>query len=165
MKKIFSLVLTALLMAFTMGINSNAMAAVLTAKTPILIQSDTSVSEDTHKTGDTVKFHVVNAVVDKDNNVIIPAGTPVYGKILKLEKKKPIGRPTELNISELQAKLANGMVINLKGGVYKRSESRMKRSIALSVLVIPFFLFMKGAAVTLTPETQVTVYPVVDYSL
>lgn len=164
MKKIFSLTLTALLTLFMVGLNTNAKAVVLTSKTPIIIQSDTTISEETHKAGDTVKFHVVNAVVDKKRNVVIPAGTPVYGKVVKLEEKKTIGRPTELNLSHFQIQLKNGRVIKLKGGIYRRSESRIKRSIALSA-AMPLFLFMKGAGVTLPACSQLTVYPIADYDL
>ena len=168
-KKLFSVSLTALLTLFFTGFNTVASAqyyeAVLSSKTPVLIQSDGTVSEETNKSGDTVNFHIVNSVKDSYGNVILSPGTPVKATVTRLEPKNRIGRPAELSISGFTTTLYNGKQIAFQGNINKKSESRMARSIVLSALLCPLFLLMKGAAVELPAGVQTTVYPAVDYSL
>lgn len=170
-KKLFSVSLTALLALFFTGFNTIASAqyyenqVVLSSKTPVLIQSDSTISGDTNKSGDIVNFHVVNSVKDSYGNIILSQGTPVKATVTRLEQKNRIGRPAELSIAGFTTTLYNGKQIAFQGSINKKSESRMARSIVLSAILCPLFLLMKGAAVELPAGIQTTVYPAVDYSL
>lgn len=171
-KKLFTVCLTGLLSVFMIGFNTvasaqyyNSPAPVLSSKTPVLIQSDNTVSAATNKSGDLIKFHVVNTVKDSYGNIVLNQGTPVTATITRLEAKNRIGRPAELAVAGFTTTLSNGKKIALNGSVDKKSESRMARSIVLSALICPLFLLMKGSAVELPAGTQTTVYPSVDYSL
>ena len=163
-KKLLSISLIALLTLFSTGFDAIAQAAQLSVNTPVLIQSNSNISEATNRTGDIVDFHVVNPIKDSNGNVIIAANTPVKASIVRLEEKKRIGRPTNLTISGFTTVATNGKPIVLNGSINKKSVSRMKRSIVLSALLLPFFLLMKGAAVELPAGFQINVYPAGDYN-
>ena len=163
-KKIFIMSFAILMTSICIGFNEKVSALELSSKVPILIQSDSSISEATNRSGDMVKFHVVNSVKDINGNVILAAGAPVQATIIRLENKKRLGRPTSLNIGGFSTILSNGKAISLSGSINKKSESRMVRSIALSAVLLPFFLLMKGAEVELPAGSQTTVYPAMDYS-
>ncbi len=164
-KRLFSLCLTVLLASFVLGFNVSASAFELSSKTPILIQSDSTISAETNKSGDNVNFHIVNVVRDTNGNIVFPAGTPVKAAITRLEPKNRIGRPAELSVAGFTSTLYDGRQVAFSGSINKKSESRMARSIVLSALICPLFLLMKGTAVELPAGVQTTVYPAVDYSL
>lgn len=164
-KRLFSAVLAAFFVLFTAGFNTAVQAAVLSSETPILVKAEKIISEDTVKEGSNVKFTVVNAVTDQNGSVVLEEGAPVKGVVTLLEPKKRIGRRASIAVTNFTAVLNNGSKIDLTGRIDRISESRMARSIVLSVLICPLFLLMRGAAPEIQEGTQVKLYPAADYEV
>lgn len=156
MKKILSIILSALIVTSTFG--TITFAGVLPANTPVIIQSEKNISKNTVSVGDNIYFKVVKDVKNSNEEVIIAAGTPVSGKIVKIKERRRIGVPGEITINSLYTTSTNGEKIHITTEINKKAKSKMGLSITLSALLIPFFLLMRGKDAEIPAGYQTTVY-------
>ena len=162
MKKILSsIMLTAFMF---MSIGTSAIAGTLPANTPITIQANESFGSNTLHAGDSVNFSVVSDIA-LNGSVVIPAGTLVGATVKKAKARRRIGVPGEIIIGDFYTTSINGVRIPLNGNVIEKGKSKMGLSIALSAIVIPFFLLMKGKDISVLPGYQYTVFTTSDTNL
>ncbi|MBR1616888.1 hypothetical protein IJ670_01935 [bacterium] len=159
MKKI---VVSALLCTFLFFNAPFASAAVgiIEARTPVNLKTAGIFSTQTLKTGDSVKLYVNGDIKDSEGNILIKSQSPATGKVLSSVDRGKVGRPGKISIGEFQATAIDGSQIALTGTLDYEAESRMKRSIVLSAVIIPFFLFMKGKSAEIPAGTIKTCYTV-----
>ena len=157
-KKIFSVGLISLFTFFAMGMNTAVLSAQLQENTPVLIQLDKAVTQDSVVQGDIVTFHVLNNVIDSNNNVVISQNTPVYGKVTKLQRQGRIGISGKIIIDELYTNTVKGTPVFLNGTVSDLPKNKMKSTIAWSVILCGLFMLRKGDKASLPEGYQSTVY-------
>ncbi len=155
MKKILCFILFSLLLSMdTIGIY----ALSLPSGTPVTVEPDSVYNSAVLQTGSEVDFRVVNDVVSNMDKVEIKAGTPVKAKVLLAKKRGRIGKPGKITLGEFYTTSAKGEKVPLSGTIASQGESKKGLSIALSIIVIPFFLFMRGKDTQITTGMQYTLY-------
>ena len=156
MKKILSVLL---IMAFA---SINFSSAVLANDTgfmvPVLVQADYGVDTASFKTGDAVKFKVVNAVTNASGETVIATGTPVIATVKNAKKASRVGIPGTITLGDFNTTSINGANIPLAGEINEKAKSKVALSVAVSAVVIPFFLLMKGQQAQINTGEQFTLY-------
>ena len=159
MKKLLSLVLGALFICANTFTVAYAAGATLPNNTPVEIQSVETIDSSVIQKGDSVKFKTVKNIT-LNGQTIIAAGSPVSATVIKAEKRRRIGRPGEIIIGDFSTVTTKGTKVPLTGDLSQTGKSKMTLSIVLSVVVIPFFLLMKGKDTAIEQGYQTTVYTV-----
>ncbi len=160
-RKILSTLLLSSFLTISAGFNSLVFAKeMLPANTPVTVKPVRLIGQDTSQTGDKVSFTVANDVI-KNGKTIIKANTPAYGTITQLQEYKRIGRPGSMTIENVYTNAVDGTVIKLTD-LNEIPKSKMKKSIALSVVIIPLFLLMRGAKAEIAPESTRTLHTLSD---
>ncbi len=155
MKKILSFILFAAFFSMnTMGVY----ALSLPVNTPVLVKSEGVYDSGSLQAGSEIDFSVVSDVSSDMGKVVIKAGTPVTAKVVSVRKSGRIGKPGKIAVGGFSTKAINGANVPLSGSVAIQGKSKMGLSIALSLIVIPFFLLMKGKDTQIMPGAQYTLY-------
>lgn len=155
MKKILCFVLFSLFLSMdTLGVY----AINLPANTPVAVQPSGVYSSAALQAGNEVDFIVVNDVVSSMDKVEIQAGTPVKAKVLAAKARGRVGKPGKITLGEFYTTSTKGEKVPLSGSVVSQGKSKMGLSIALSVVVIPFFLLMKGVDTQISTNMQYVLY-------
>lgn len=157
MKKLLSFVLFSLFLSVETGNLALASGAVLPNNTPVTIQSNNYYDASSLSVGDSVNFRTVNNII-LNGQTVIAAGSPVTATVQKAHKRGRIGTPAEITIGDFYTVSSNGAKVPLTGAVSQKGKSKMGLSIALSVLIIPLFLLMKGKDTAIEQGYQTTVY-------
>ncbi len=139
--------------------------ALLGANTPVKISNDEVISAANLKNGSTVHYTVTDNVKALDGTTVISAGTPVSATVMNLKEKGRIGKPGEISIGNFKTRAIDGSEITLSAIVNKKAENRIARSIALSAIVFPAFLLMRGADAEIPKGTPQTAYTITDLNI
>ena len=162
MKKILSLILLALFFAMQNGI---VFALSLPADTPVVVEASETYGSDTLTSGGDITFVVANDITSDMGKVLIKKGTLVNGKAVNVKSRGRIGKPGKIEMGEFYTTATNGAKVSLKGAVLSRAKSKMALSITLSVVIIPFFLLMKGKDTQIPQGAQYTLYTAVNTNI
>lgn len=150
----------------SMRIASNVKGKVNSVKlpsmTPLVIRATETISTQDIVSGSVVNFAVVSDVKDKNGNVLIKAGAPVTAQISFSKKRGFIGIAGDLTVSDFHVTAVDGTYVPLVGNVSQKGEDKIVLSVVLSVLVCPFFLFMKGEDAKLPAGTTKPAYTATD---
>ncbi|MBQ9245707.1 hypothetical protein IJ182_05515 [bacterium] len=157
-KKIISTSLLSLFVFFAIGVDTAALAVQIPSNTPVVVQLDRTITQETAIIGDIVTFHVVNTVTDMNDNALIKKGTPVYGKVIDAHKQGRIGISGKIVISDFYTNAVDGTPINLNGVVKSAPKNKMKSTIAWSVILCGLFMLRKGDKAFLQEGYQATVF-------
>ena len=163
MKKYTVLFLLIVFLSMTTNTVALAAAAVIPVNTAVVVQSDETYSSSAVKAGDSVNFSVVKNV-EIGRKKVIPAGTKVYATVLQSKERARIGRPGEIVIGDFYMTLY-GNKVPLSGQISQKAKSKMGLSIALSAIIIPFFLLMRGKNAQITSGSQYELYTASEASL
>ncbi|MBX3076072.1 hypothetical protein KF728_21345 [Candidatus Obscuribacterales bacterium] len=118
-----------------------------------------SISSGSNHQGDSVSFRVVDDVLGADEKtILIKAGTPAWGSISNLEERGHMGEKGQLSLSIEGTKSVDGKKIPLRAAVNRDGKAKLGTVIALSFIVTPLFLFMRGKDATIAAGTQVNTY-------
>jgi hypothetical protein len=102
---------------------------------------------------------VVDDVLGADEKtILIKAGTPAWGSISNLEERGHMGEKGQLSLSIEGTKSVDGKKIPLRAAVNRDGKAKLGTVIALSFIVTPLFLFMRGKDATIAAGTQVNTY-------
>lgn len=134
----------------------------LPAMTPLIIRATETISTRDIVSGSIVSFAVVSDVKDKNGNVLIKAGAPVTAQISFSKKKSFVGISGDLTVSDFHVTAVDGTYVPLVGNVSQKGEDKIVLSVVLSVLICPFFLFMKGEDAQLPAGTTKPAYTATD---
>ncbi|MEW6279343.1 MAG: Ig-like domain-containing protein [Candidatus Eremiobacterota bacterium] len=124
--------------------------------TPVLLAN-----EDRMVSGETPEGTVVRYKVDKDvlgpnGEILIPAGSPGYGTVVKSEGSGFFGRSGALNITLESVHAADQTPVALRAQRNATADDQETAVIVGAVLVSVFFVFMEGDDVVIPPGTLFT---------
>jgi uncharacterized membrane protein len=125
--------------------------------TRVAVKSLEGVSSESAKMGQTIRFEVVRDVV-VNSKVVIKAGAPAIGEVLKAESKRAVGREGTLLVGIRYATAVDGTQVPLRASLEEKGEERFGLSIALGVVLCPLFLLMKGKEAEIPAGTEYTVF-------
>ncbi len=139
--------------------------SVLSANTPVIITNNANISTENLQNGSKVNFTVTENVLTKDGRVAIQAGTPVVATVTDIKQKGRIGKSASLALSGFRTTTVDGKDVALSTYISKKEDNIRGRSIALSVIVVPLFLLMKGKDVVIEKGTKQTAYTLADITV
>ena len=139
-------------------VNVNGKNLLLPDGTIVKMQLTKTLSSSSAKVGDTVEYVVEEDVMDTDKNVLIRKGTAGVGEVTVAGKKKMFGKPGKLDFTCDSVVAVDGSKIALRGEQTASGKSRRSSMVAASLLIMPFFVFMKGKDITIKQGTVVTAY-------
>lgn len=132
--------------------------------TPVRLVLDENVSSESSRTGDLIRFDVLEDVII-NGVVVIPRGAAAWATVTNAEAKKRMGRGGKLDINIDKVMLADGESLHLravqdaKGG---GNQAGMAAGMVVTSLVFlpaaPLFLLMHGKDVTIPQGRQITAF-------
>jgi hypothetical protein len=156
--KLLSLVLASTL-GLTFPLTALAEQCKLEQGTALRLTLLDGVSSGRNKEGESVRFQVMDDVLASDEKtVLIKAGAPAWGTITLLQEHGMIGRKGEVSLSVEGAKAVDGKKVPLRANINRQGSSSLGAVVALSVIVTPLFLLMKGKDARLSAGVPLTAY-------
>lgn len=110
--------MTRVVMAFTAMLMAVSVVAqphrvILPQGTDVVLAFDQSLSSKTAKPGETVRFHVVNPVVE-NGRTVIAAGTPVTGVITQVKHRQRFGVNAKIQLTLNPVRSTTGTMIPIE---------------------------------------------------
>lgn len=136
----------------------NTTKQALLSHTPIEIKSINTLSSENLKVGDRVNFLVNKDVLSTSGDILIKKDSLVYGEVTSISPKGKIGKSAILNIGDIYTTGVDDSIITSHSLVTVKPKDKKAISIALSTLVCPLFLFMKGTEANLNEGEINTIY-------
>ena len=172
LKKIVSTCLIALLVFFSMPVSTTGAANIQSKETLLEFLKNTDKIEArmdypsmllaSNVKGSVVNFAVVSDVKDKNGRVLIKAGAPVTAQITFAKKRSFVGIAGDLTVSDFHVTAVDGTYVPLVGNVSQKGDDKIVLTVVLSVLICPFFLFMKGEDARIPVGTTKPAYTATD---
>ncbi len=126
---------------------------------PVRLKLLDSISSGTNHEGDSVSFRVIDDVMAADGKtILIKSGAPAWGMVSKLEGRGCLGEKGQLSLAVEGAKSIDGKKIPLRAAVNREGKGQLGPVIALSVVICPLFLLMRGKDATIPAGTQISAY-------
>lgn len=123
-----------------------------------------AISSGMNHEGDSVALRVVDDVMsDDESTVLIKAGTPAWGTVTGLEERGRLGAKGKLSLAIEATKAVDGKKVRLRANMSRDGKDQFGTVMALSVIICPLFLFMRGKDATVPAGTQITTY--VDHEM
>lgn len=123
----------------------------------VAVKTQESVSSESAKRGETVRFEVVRNV-EVAGKVVIKAGAPATGEVVKVMSKRAIGREGELQVAIRYGTAVDGTQVPLRASLEEKGEERLVLSVVLAWVICPLFLLMKGHEALIPAGTEFTVF-------
>lgn len=134
-----------------------AYTAKLAEGTTILVTPTEEINSKHATEGQVVTFRVVEEVED-GGHVFVKAGALVRGTVTNVEGRGMLGKAGKLSVSIDSVKAVDGQKVRLRAVKGKEGGSNTGKVIALSLLVTPLFLLMRGNTARIKPGTQFQVF-------
>jgi hypothetical protein len=127
--------------------------------TPVRLALTQTVNSSKNKEGDRVEFKIIDDILALDGRtVLIEAGTIAWGSISEATKRGRIGNKGELALQVIGTKAVNGATIPLRASISREGQNKLGTVVALSVLISPLFLFMRGKDAKILAGTELSAY-------
>jgi hypothetical protein len=111
------------------------------------------------RVGDTVHFETMAPVYANDNSILIPAGCPAMGTVTRSKGSGMFGKRGQLEFTCDYAVLPNGDHVPLTGQKLGGAGANGTAAVvAVTVLVSPLGLLIKGGTITLDKGTPIEMY-------
>lgn len=111
------------------------------------------------KEGSEVPFEVNRDVYGPNNQLLIRAGTPAYGKVVESKRRGIFGKSGKLNFTCDYIRLADGTRIPLRSeSLRKAGKDNQGAAIATGLLLAPLGFFINGKDVEVKTGTEYTMY-------
>jgi hypothetical protein len=118
-----------------------------------------TVSSGRNKEGDTVSLKVADDILaDDEKTVLIKAGTPAWGTVSLLQEHGLVGQKGEIAFTVQGTKSIDGKKVPLRANLDRQGTSKLGTTVALSLIVSPLFLLMKGKDAKIPAGASVTAY-------
>ena len=121
---------------------AEAVGEVLPANTVIELEMTDAVSSETSKPGEFFRMRVAVGIVS-GQRLLVPAGTVAVGQVVHAARSRGGGKGGELILAARYLELPQGQV-KLRSGFGAAGANRTRTSLALSYVVGPFALLVKG---------------------
>lgn len=149
-------------MLLASNVKGKVNAVKLPSMTPLVIRATENISTRDIVSGSVVNFAVVSDVKDKNGRVLIKAGAPVTAQITFAKKRSFVGIAGDLTVSDFHVTAVDGTYVPLVGNVSQKGDDKIVLTVVLSVLICPFFLFMKGEDARIPVGTTKPAYTATD---
>ncbi len=107
--------------------------------------------------GDVVVFRVVDDV-EVTGHTVIRKGAIVKGMVTNVEGRGMLGKAGKLSVRIDKTTAIDGQKVRLRASKGKEGGSNTGKVIALSILVTPLFLLMRGNTARIKPGMQIPVF-------
>lgn len=148
-------------LALLLLVTGNTWADILPAGTPIQVAIDNEVDADDVKEGETVKGHIV-VPVKRNGVVVLPAGTPVHGKVVKKKNNSIAGISGKIELGNFKAMTVDGGALPLSGSYQRKGNSRVAGSL-IGAYFIGLPIFIKGQDGKVEAGAESVMYTVSEY--
>lgn len=125
--------------------------------TRLAVKVQETLSSETAKQGQLVRFEVVRDVQVK-GKAVIKAGAPAVGEVTRVASKKMIGREGELQVTIRYATAVDGSQVPLRASLEQKGEGKLETTVVLGVVLCPLFLMMKGEEAVIPAGTEYNVF-------
>ncbi len=127
--------------------------------TPIRLRLAETVKSSKSREGDKVKLKVVEDVFATDGKtILIQAGTEAWGSVVEVEKRGRLGNKGTLALMIEGTRAVNGRTVPLRASINREGQSKLGTVVALSLIVTPLFLFMRGKDAKILAGTELSAY-------
>jgi hypothetical protein len=134
-----------------------AYTAKLAEGTTILVTPTEEINSKYATEGQVVTFRVTDDV-EEGGLVFVKTGSIVRGTVTNVEGRGMLGKAGKLSVSIDSVKAVDGQKVRLRAVKGKEGGSNTGKVIALSLLVTPLFLLMRGNTARIKPGTQFQVF-------
>lgn len=125
--------------------------------TRLAVKTQETLSSETAKQGQLVRFEVVRDV-EVEGKTVIKAGAPAVGEVIRVASRKMIGREGELQITIRYATAVDGSQVPLRASLAEKGEGKLETTVVLGVVLCPLFLLMKGEEAVIPAGTEYNVF-------
>ncbi|MFQ5684382.1 MAG: DUF2085 domain-containing protein [Candidatus Binatia bacterium] len=125
--------------------------------TTVAIKALETISSETAKAGQQVQFVVVRDVT-VDEVVVIKAGAPAVGEVVRAAPRKAVGREGELILALRYVKAVDGTNVRLRTSMTEKGEEKLTSTVVLSVVLCPLFLLTKGGEAAIPAGAEYKVF-------
>jgi magnesium-transporting ATPase (P-type) len=164
MKKVSSvIVVLALAGIFLWGISFNFQTPAIAGSikladgTVVVVRTLETLNPENLAPGDIIKFEVAEDI-KADGIVLIRKGTAARGEVISAEKTGYVGKGGKIGITVTSTTAIDGQKVPLKGSLTRSGEEKTGTSVAVSALVCPLALLMKGEAAQIPAGSQISAY-------
>lgn len=127
--------------------------------TPVQLKLLDSLSSGKNVEGNPASFEVRDNILATDGKtVLIKAGAPAWGSITHTQERGMIGQKGSIAVSLDSVKTVDSQRVPLRGHISREGQAKQGTVIALSLLISPLFLLMKGKDGTIPAGTLLTAY-------
>lgn len=155
-KKFISFILILIFINIGMCKTSYGNEVILENGTRIRLKLVDKISTGLNREGDEVNF-VVTDDIKLGDFVLIREGARATGIISELISRGRVGKAGKMTINFDYVKAVNGKKVPLNGIINKKGEDKMVLSVALSFVLTPICLLLRGTEATLPAGYQVQV--------
>jgi hypothetical protein len=132
---------------------------VLSEGTPVRLKLTQTLTSSKNKEGDPIHLKVIDDILDTEGEtVLIQAGSDAWGTISEAIKKGRMGGKGELALTIDGAKAINQATVPLRATISREGHTKLGTVVALSVLVTPLFLLMRGKDAKILAGTPLSAY-------
>lgn len=140
------------------AVTVNGSKAMLADGTHVKLQLTETLSSNKSRVGDKVHYVVDEDVTDSDKKVLISKGAPATGTVTLAKGRGGLGRSGKLEFTCESVTAVDGSQIPLRGEEAKNGKGGKGSMVAVTLLISPLGLFMKGHNITVKQGTVVTAY-------
>lgn len=130
---------------------------VLTEGTEFMVETTDELSSKTANADDPITFRITDDV-RLNGHILIARGTLAKGVIMNLEKSRRFGRGGKLGIKIDSTTAVDGQKIKLRASKNREGDDKTGKVLALTLLISPLFLLMKGKEAVIKEGTKLAVY-------
>ena len=126
----------------------------LQSGTPVVLRTTSEINTKDKRPGDRVYLEVAESVMFR-GQVIIPAGAPAMGEVVRAQRNGHFGKKGKLQVRLVSLQTPHGPV-RLAGSTYEEGKSGTVASIATIALVSPLGFLIHGTSGKIMPGTALT---------
>lgn len=116
----------------------------VSASTVVPVRTTSAIYSDQVQNGQRVTAVSVARDVEVDDVVVIEAGTPVNAIISRASDAGRVGQPGDITLDLESTQAVDGTDIGLSGSFSAEGDGKVGASVAISLLLCPLALLMKG---------------------
>jgi hypothetical protein len=148
------------------GLSSLCASPGLAKRVPVTLPSGTKIKVETGgelrsnvaRVGDEVVYYVKEPVLSPGKIVLIKKGARATGKVTRSKRARSLGRKGKLEFTVEQVEGVDGQQIPLRSSLAKNGKGRGGTVVAVSLLLSPVAVFIKGKNVVVPVGTPIEAY-------
>ncbi len=127
--------------------------------TPVRLKLLDTISSKSNHEGDSISFRVVDDITTADGKtVLIKSGAVAWGSVTEVQERGMVGSKGELSLSIEATKASDGKRVPLRASLHREGKGKLGTVVALSLIITPLFLFMRGKNAKVPAGTIINAY-------